>query len=532
MIRRLLAAGVLLMAGCSASSPSSDAPPANAETTVVSTTVVPTAPVPTKVSAEVASTTTIATSTKPATSADVSTTSADVSGTSPSTTLPAVAGTDAAGGVGDALFPGLGNAGIDVTHIDLALSWSPADHALTATATLDITALSPLASFHLDFSGFDLDEVVVNDRSAGASRTGGELIVTPTATLGTGPFHVRIRYHGIPEPGADTVGRPLGWLSTASGGAYTLAEPGGAHYWFPSNDHPSDKATYTLHIEVPEPLVAVGNGQLVSTTATRSRRTYTYAAAEPMASYLVLVAIDRYRIVERNSPSGLPLRSVEPSSWTTPGEYLDVTGEMLDFFSNRFGPYPFASYGLLFADSVRNLAMETQTISLFSAADMHGVRGDDESFLAHELAHQWFGDAVSPIRWNDVWLNESFATYAEWLWTFRDDPQSLDRLAEANRRSSVGDRDRGTTGHPNGANLFGRQVYNGGAIVLHALRREVGDDTFFAILQTWFTRFRYKSAGTEDFTAVASEVAQHDLGPFLSVWLDGATLPPFGTPIS
>jgi aminopeptidase N len=135
---------------------------------------------------------------------------------------------------------------------------------------------------------------------------------------------------------------------------------------------------------------------------------------------------------------------------------------------------------------------------------------------------------VSPIRWNDVWLNESFATYADWLWTFRDNPTGLDQLAEDNRRTAAQDRrTRGTTGNPKPEYLFGRQVYSGGAIVLHALRREVGDDQFFNILQTWFSRYRYKSAGTSDFVAVATEVAGRDMGPFLTQWLDGDVLPPF-----
>lgn len=427
----------------------------------------------------------------------------------------------------DRYFPELGNAGIDVTHVDLALAWQPSDGILQGTATLDITALSPLSSFHLDFTGFTIDSLQINGQSATFSRTLDDLDITAPSVIPAGPFQAAISYAGKPEKGKDTVGRPLGWLQT-EGGAYTLAEPGGAHYWFPSNDHPSDKATYDFHIDVPTPLVAVANGKLTGTTDSTGRRTFSYQANEPMASYLALVAVGQFRIIEKTSASGLPLRSVEPPSWSIEGEYLPVTEAMIAFYSERFGPYPFESYGLLFTDSVRNLAMETQTLSLFAAADMHGVRGDDQAFLAHELAHQWFGNAVSPIRWNDVWLNESFATYADWLWTFRDNPAGLDQLAEANRRSAAVDRrERGTTGNPKPQYLFGRQVYNGGAIVLHALRREVGDEQFFNILQTWFTRYRYKSAGTEDFVAVATEVAGRDMDSFLSLWLDGTDLPKF-----
>lgn len=444
-----------------------------------------------------------------------------------STTSTTIVGARPAATLGDVLFPDLGNAGIDVTHYDLALAWEPLTGVLTATATLDIEAASPLAEFHLDFSGFTIDDLSVNGTSEPFQRRAEDLDITPGLVIPAGTFRTKISYHGVPDAGKDTVGRPLGWLRTPKG-AYTLAEPGGAHFWFPSNDHPSDKATYTFHIDVPDPLVAVANGRLTATTSVNGRHVFDYQAQEPMATYLVLVAIGSFRIVETTSATGLPLRSVEPLSWSTPGEYLPVTEKMIDFFSKRFGPYPFNSYGMLFTDSVPDLAMETQTLSMFSADDMHGQRGDDNSFLSHELAHQWFGDAISPVRWNDIWLNESFATYAEWLWTYRDDNDGLHQRAEDSRRTAASDRRQlGSTGHPHRDALFGRQVYDGGAIVLHALRLKVGDDQFFAILQTWFIRFRYRSAGTEDFITVVNEVTGQDLGPFLTQWLDDPKPPPF-----
>jgi aminopeptidase N len=501
---------VLLLAGCSSSTAS-----APLDTTPPVTT---TAAVATTLASSSSAVTAVAT---------VAATVAPAADPAPTTSTTVLVGGNPAATLGDIYYPELGNAGIDVTHVDLALAWQPTDGVLTGTATLDITAVEPLASFHLDFTGFSIDTLHVNGQTARFSRALDDLEIVPESVIAPGAFQVTVRYSGKPEQGKDTVGRPLGWLRT-NGGAYTLAEPDGAHYWFPSNDHPSDKATYDFHIDVPTPLTAVANGKLTGTTAGAGRRTFSYQANEPMATYLALVAIGQFRIVEKTSASGLPLRSVEPTIWSNEGEYLPVTETMIDFFSQRFGPYPFESYGLLFTDSVRNLAMETQTISMFSAADMHGVRGDDQAFLAHELAHQWFGDAVSPIRWNDVWLNESFATYADWLWTFRDNPAGLEQLAEENRRSATEDRRvRGSTGNPKPEYLFGRQVYSGGAIVLHALRREVGDDRFFDILQTWFTRYRYKSAGTVDFVAVATEIAQRDMAPFLTQWLDADQLPPF-----
>jgi aminopeptidase N len=138
------------------------------------------------------------------------------------------------------------------------------------------------------------------------------------------------------------------------------------------------------------------------------------------------------------------------------------------------------------------------------------------------------------VRWGDIWLNESFATYAEWMWSYRDDPVGLEARAENARASAASDRRvGGTTGHPKPAFLFGRQVYDGGAIVLHALRRELGDEAFFVILQRWVATYRGKSAGTEDFIALVNVLSRRDLGPFITTWLDDITLPRFpGNPVT
>ena len=205
--------------------------------------------------------------------------------------------------------------------------------------------------------------------------------------------------------------------------------------------------------------------------------------------------------------------------------YFDLTDDQLAFFEPLFGPYPLDAYGLAFTDSVPGLAMETQGRSLFSRHDFPGSLDDTaQMFLAHELAHQWFGNAVTPADWSDLWLNESFATYGQWLWLDHAGVESLDSVTS--RMLAARQFGGEPTGSPSVGNLFGFERYDGGAVVVHALRREIGDDAFFALLQRWVAENDGMSRTTEDFTALASEVAGRDLSAFFATWLDAPTLPP------
>jgi aminopeptidase N len=305
---------------------------------------------------------------------------------------------------------------------------------------------------------------------------------------------------------------------------WSVNEPDGASTWLPVNDHPTDKATWSFEVTVPSGLTAVANGALSGSVDDGAAVTWTWEQTEPMASYLILLLVGRYDLVDDGvSPSGVALDHVVLSSRrATLDPYLDATRRQLAYFESLFGPYPFDRYGVAITDSVPGLAMETQGLSLFSSVNLDGRLGpEQEAYLAHELAHQWFGDAVSPAQWDDIWLNEGFATYAQWLWFEQIGLGDVDTTA---RRTLA---DLPPTGWPldRPAELFGTVSYEGGAVALHALRLTVGDDAFFAGLRDWVATHLDGSATTDDFRAVMEAASGLDLSGFFRDWVEADTIP-------
>jgi aminopeptidase N len=146
-----------------------------------------------------------------------------------------------------------------------------------------------------------------------------------------------------------------------------------------------------------------------------------------------------------------------------------------------------------------------------------------EYVIAHELAHQWFGDSVSLENWKDIWLKEGIATYAGWLWDAKNDLTALSRIAEE-ARQNFQDSD-ASVAEPPPNNLYSNESYTGGALVFHALRLHVGDEIFFQILKTYAERYRYGVAGTDEFIAIAEEISDQDLKEFFDQWLFGTRMP-------
>jgi aminopeptidase N len=422
-------------------------------------------------------------------------------------------------GLGDEPFPELGNPGIDVTHYDVDLAWDQAARRLSGEVTVDLVTTEPRPSFTLDAAkSLEVAAVTLDGHPVPWKHESPELRITPDQPLPSGTrAEVAVIYSTAPGDFTGAGGLSAGWLVTDIG-SYTLDEPDLARTWMPCDDHPSDKATWTFRIAVAAGATAVANGELVShgTDATGGA-TWEWRMDDPMSTYLAQVLTGPYDVVTTPSIAGGPhlVSAVLPRDRAGVQLSLDQMAGMVEWFSGWFGPYPFSTYGIAVADSIPGLAMEEQTRSLFPRSLFTGGSDADRRlFLSHELAHQWFGDAVSPASWQDIWLNESFATYGEWMWSdhLGDTP-----LSESAGQALAGRR-QVSPAHP-GAELFGFDVYSGGAVVLQALRLTIGDSAFFALLKQWVADNRGTSRSTEDFIALAEKVSGRSLTDFFATWL-------------
>ncbi|MCU1496089.1 MAG: peptidase rane alanine aminopeptidase [Acidimicrobiales bacterium] len=426
--------------------------------------------------------------------------------------------------VTDPLFSELGDLGdprIDVSHYDVRVAADPGKPEISGTATLTLAALTadPLTSFTLDLVGLEVSSLSVAGAPAKVSAAPRELTVTPARALEPGmEVDVVVTYAGAPETTEfPSNSARVGWQADDDGGWFTMSQPIGTSTWVPVSDHPSDKATWTITLDTPKAVTGIANGRLTSSDVVGDRRRWVWTTDRPMASYVVLAAVGSYDLVQRKGPGGtavvLAFSTELPASFRTGvGQFDDI----LRFYSETFGPYPDDDAGAVLVNTSLGVALECQTRPLFGSDALE----DGEVWaLAHELAHQWYGDAVTPARWEDLWLSESFATYADWLYQAHRGA-NIDALAGADARSfhvSVTDL--------RSAELFDEVIYDGGARALHALRRTIGDRSFFAVLRRWFAEHEGANATTEEFETLASEVAGRDLSAFFTRWLTSPDQP-------
>lgn len=433
-------------------------------------------------------------------------------------------------GIGDPYFPTAGNGGYDVGHYDLDLRYDPATDRLTGMAVITATATANLSRFNLDLRALTVESVTVDGTGAATTRTGDELVVTPLTPIGAGTtFATTVRYAGVPQAYAEPgLGGEVGFLHTDDG-AVAVGEPHVAASWFPVNDHPRDKATYTITIDAPDGLTAVSNGVLTQKSTADGWTSWTWSERAPMASYLATVVVGSYRVQEGRH-DGLPVfMAVDSSLDPQVDAQLARTPQVVDFLESRFGPYPFAAIGGIVIDDRRiRFALENQSRPVYSGSFFLPNRGS-MWVIVHELAHQWYGDSVSISEWKDIWLNEGFATYAEWLWTEAQEGIAVQRTFDSHYGQVNAEMWNVPPGSPGTGQLFGPSVYIRGGMTVHALRVTVGDDAFFRILKAWAAEKANSNATTADLVALAERISGKQLDQLFDDWLYRRGRPPAPT---
>ncbi|HEX6117754.1 MAG TPA: M1 family metallopeptidase [Solirubrobacterales bacterium] len=427
-------------------------------------------------------------------------------------------------GLGDPYYPNAGNGGYDVASYDLDLDYSPKSRRLEGVAVIAATAEVGLERFNLDLRPrMKARSVAVDGAEAGAEATGShELEITPATPIAAGSqFTVEVVYGGKPKPVKDPDGTTEGWIAT-NDGAFAPNEPQGSPSWYPCNDHPSDKALFSISLTAPKGLQAISNGELLGREKSGKSRTWNWRETQPMATYLATAAIGRFDITRSDEAPAPSLFAVDPAvvrrtkSARRKIKPLERTPNVTRFLARYFGAYPFGTNGGI-VDRVPAFpyALETQTRPIYTELP-------SELLVVHEIAHQWFGDSLTPADWHQIWLNEGFATYAEFLWEEERGKESAAKIFDQLYRTPADDDGfwNPPPGNPGDAkDLFAHSVYTRGAMTLQALREKLGDDVFFSILRDWVAEQAYGNVTTDEFIALAERESGRELDDFFQVWL-------------
>lgn len=426
----------------------------------------------------------------------------------------------------DPYLPSAGNHGYRVTRYELDLTYRMSANNLRGRAVITATATEPLRSIQLDLAPhLDVSKVTIDrGQIVRYTRPRGKLAVTLTEPLAVGAaFTLTIRYSGNPRPIRGAWGE-VGWEELTDG-VLVAGQPNGASSWFPCNDHPASKAPFHITLTTDSPYRAVITGSLVGKKRSGSTTTWQFDLPHPTPTYLASINLGQYEHLEVRDGK-VPFHAYVPADLKAGFRVAFARQvEMIDVFSDLFGPYPFSEYKVVVTDDELEIPLEAMGMSTFGRNTVEA--GDsDERLIAHELAHQWFGNAVTAAEWKHIWLHEGFACYAEWVWTEFSGGADAGSHALRYYAKLQNSPQNILLADPGPKDMFDDRIYKRGALTLHALRLTIGDEAFFALLKKWVATFSGKTVTTDDFLHMAADHSPVDLRPLWSAWLYSEPLPP------
>ncbi len=413
---------------------------------------------------------------------------------------------------------------IDIKKYKLKVGLFPAEKRITAEAEIKLKLSSGDRIILNFYDNMKIDNLLLNGKRSSFERDEKHLFID-TKSVNGDSIRIKIYYSGTPENMGfgsfvfdEYNGTPV---------VYSLSEPIFASTWFPCNDIPGDKALAELYITNDSDFVSVSNGKLIGIEKNGNRKTYHWKTVYPISTYLIAMYSAKYEhftdifITPENDSMKLEY-FIFPDHLEEAQKDFEINKGALKIFSELFGTYPFIKEKYGVAEFLWQLgAIEHQTITGIGSNFLSGRKFFDDVYI-HELAHQWWGDAVTVKSWKDVWLSEGFATYSEALFYERESGRDALISTMMEKFGSF----EGKKLYDPGKNLFDKVVYNKGAWVLHMLRYEVGDENFFEILRNYYNKFKYKNASTRDFQNICETVSGKRLDDFFQQWIyEGKGIP-------
>ncbi len=438
--------------------------------------------------------------------------------------------------VEDPYYPETSNPEVDVLHYFLNLAYQ--EEVLSGTATVTFRATKPTSRIRLELSdALEIEKVTLDDaRVSFGHKDNGLTMTTPKMKPGRTHTFV-IKYSGRPAPvpapsKREDMTAGLGWRTESDGSVYTIQEPYGAFTWYPVNDHPSDEALYDARITTSSPDVGVFNGVLEDKQVRGGLTTTRWHVDEPMASYVTTLAIGPYEQYSGPTKSGLTI-----TYWLMKRDQRLITPlrsegtDAFDWLVEHAGPYPFSSLGVVVVGGEGT--METQTMITLDRGAAR-LQAFGASTLQHEMAHQWYGDSVTPTNWRGMWLNEGWATYLQQRYSAETQPKAPSDNpgpkvpgAQLTLRQ-VDNHARAESGPPGDYkpdHFADINVYIGPALMLREIRKQVGERKFDQLVKAWPAQHENENVDRAEFTRWVNQFTGQDLTPLIDRWLDSRHTP-------
>ena len=418
----------------------------------------------------------------------------------------------------------------DALSYEINLQLFPSTHYISGNVFAKIMAKEDnLSQISYELEQLNVDSVFVNGTSASFSYDAGIITITLDQTYNIGDtLSTQVFYQGYPTLSSDVYHTGIYWQNYI----FTYSDPNGARFWWPCYDHPWDKAITKMNVRIPDNLIAASNGILVDEIDNGDgTKTFYWDNTDQIATYLVSLCVGNYATFEQTYDDIPIINYVYPSHLTYAQNDFACIPTAMGIYEDHYGEYPFQKYGMAECGVFNGMGgMEHQTMTSIGSGLINGV-GTYEWIFVHELAHQWFGDCLTPLTWKDVWLSEGFAVYSEALYV--EATQGFEAMCDYVESSfhqyylNWAGGSAYTTYDPPYNSYFTPATYEKPASVLHMIRLMVGDNTFFDILHTYFNTYKYGNVVTTDFRDVCESVSGMDFHEFFNDWIFGSGVPSF-----